>query len=723
MRPHTVVILFISFFILSLNKISAQGFNTEKEDSVSLPREVQLKEVTVQGNSISIKLRTQPLSTNTVNSDYLRINNHSSLMKSLEKLPGITAMEIGQGFSKPVIRGLAFNRVAVLENGIKQQGQQWGADHGLEIDQFNVENIEIVKGPSSLLYGSDAIGGVILIQPTLFQEKDGLTGTILLNGKSNNSLFGGSSSINYQKNKKFIRGRLSYQNYGDYHVPAESFNYLGWTFPLQNGNLKNTAGRETDIHLQAGLEVNKVTSSLSFSNVYAKNGFFAGAHGIPTQVSMNDDGNHRNIDMPYQKVNHMKVISNTQIKLDKRQKLSIDAGYQQNLRQEYSLPHTHGTGPKPEGNLELEFKLHTTTLNSTWEFRNSTKNTLYAGINTEFQHNKIGGYSFLLPAYEQFIPGIFISDRYRISDQLVLTSGLRYDYGYLHIHQYIDPTLPSKYSQLSPNLKKNMGDISLGAGIAYQVTSSTNLKLNIGKSFRMPTANELASNGVHHGSFRFEKGDSTLVPETSYQIDFGLDFLTEKTRLFDSFSFSINGFGSYFPNFIFLNPTGEYNELNDVGQIYQYIQDKALRFGGEAQLKMDFCPLLSWESSAEYVYAKDLDTDYPIPFTPPFSLINDLSFRLNKIGPVTNNSFTFTHRYYAAQNRVARNEETTPAAHVFDFSTAFHIPYNKKRQAIQLVFQIQNLLDKAYYNHISFYRHLDIPEIGRNFTLSLSVKI
>lgn len=695
---------------------------------VLVEESVRLNSVIILVDGMQEKLRSQPLAGSVVGRDYLQANNGNSLMKSLDRLPGVGAIEIGQGLSKPVIRGLGFNRVAVAESGIKQQGQQWGADHGLEIDQFNVDRVEIVKGPMSLQYGSDAIGGVVSITPVKQYEEDGFHSSLLLNAKSNNESVGGSFATAYQRNRNYVQARATYQSFADYRVPADSFTYLGYNFPLYKGILKNTAGREQNLALAGGVSGKVVSSSLQISNVYAKMGFFAGAHGIPSINNLQDDGRYRNIDLPSQSVNHFKVISNNTIELAEQQTLLFDLAYQRNHRQEFSNPHNHGYGTVPQGNLELDLKLQTWSTNAKWNYVSSAKNTLSVGASAERQENIIGGYSFLLPNFEQLIMGGFLIDRYQASQRLTLTAGVRYDHAFLHIHRYIDPSIGTNF-QRSPELDLRLGDVSFAVGASYHATDWLSVKTNVGKSFRVPTANELASNGVHHGTFRYEIGDSTLKPEVSYQYDLSLEFRTSGGAFFDQLSLTVNGFLNYFPNFIFLNPTGEYDietttgehiTLPDVGQIYRYRQSEAFRTGGEAQLVVDFRKWLRWESSVEYVYAVDLDTHYPVPFTPPLAAVNELSVLIERVGFLRDNRVSVTHRNVAAQNRV-RNELATPGYRLLDASIAVQLPYTAKDKMIQLIFQAQNLLNTKHYNHLSFYRPLGLPEIGRNFVLSLSI--
>ncbi len=680
-----------------------------------------LDEVTVTADRATLLNQSQALEIVTADVEYLSVNRGSSLMNSLEKIPGVKSMQIGQGFSKPMIRGLGFNRVAVVQNGIKQQGQQWGADHGLEIDQYDVEKVDIYKGASSLQYGSDAIAGVIVIRPNALKQKDGLSGTALVNGSSNNRLFGGSANVHYQQDEKYIEARATYQNFEDYRVPAKSFKYLGWIYPIHNKILKNTAGRETDLSLKTGIIKSNYSSNLLISNVYAKTGFFAGAHGIPTEVNLEDDGNYRNIGLPYQRVNHFKVAFNQMVKIDSQHELNFDLGYQNNNRKEFSLPHTHGSAPMPDDNLELFLKLQTATLNGAWANQTSEKNKLTIGLSSEYQDNAIAGYSFLMPRFEQIVAGAYVIDRLRMSDKLVLTSGLRYDFGRLKIHEFIDPYLPTEYQQRAANLNKNMGGISFSAGASYTLNDQWAMKANLGKSFRMVTANELSSNGVHHGTFRHELGDPSLKTEQSYQLDYSVEFDRKFTGFVDRVQVNGNLFGNYFPNFIFLNPTGEFSWLPDAGQYYKYEQAKTFRAGGELQAIVDFAKVFQWETAADYVYAEDLDSKNPIPFTPPFSLLNELSVNLNKLAFFAKSRFSLSHRYTAQQSRVALNELTTPSSNIFDASISVSLPVRK--QEAKLIFQTQNIFDTKYYNHLSFYRNLDLPEIGRNFKLTLQMTL
>ncbi|MDR3189199.1 MAG: TonB-dependent receptor [Prevotellaceae bacterium] len=707
MRVGALILL----FALHGGVFAAAGF-AQAADSL---RQVDLDAVAVVGSAAAARQRLQTLELLHAQKGYVLENRSGSLMNALEKLPGVSAFQVGQGLSKPFIRGLGFNRLVVAENGVKQQGQQWGADHGLEIDQHGVEQVEILKGPASLQYGSEAIAGVIIISSHAWRERDGLTGSALLNGDSNNRMLGGAGDICYQKNNRFVEARASYRNFESYRIPAAEFTYLGYTYPLHHGVLKNTAGREADALLQAGFRTGSYEASALLSNVHTKAGFFAGASGLPFLINMDDDGRYRQINLPYHDVNHLKAVLNQTLRLDRQNKLSLDLGYQHNLRQEYSPPHTHGlAGVIPQGNLELEMRLQTVSLNAAWESRSMAGSTLRAGVNAELQHNRVGGYMFMLPEFEQLTLGAFAINRLRLSGALTATAGLRYDCGGVNIHRYEGV---AGYFAV-PELRKRGGSVSFMAGIACEPHPAWNVKVNAGKSFRLPNVNEYASNGISHHLLRYELGDSALQAETSYQLDVHADFKRRWSEAFVSrLTASVSAFGSYFPSFIFLNPTGRYSPLPEAGQIYGYVQSQALRAGGEAAVAVDVAQIFSLTAAAEYVRAVDMESGFPIAFTPPLSAVGEVSMRWGKLLRFADNRVAVAYRYAAAQRRVARNELQTPASHLFDASLTLGAP------RIRLMLQVQNLLNTTYYKHLSFYRRLNLPEAGRNFLLSVQIPI
>lgn len=693
---------------------------SQQTDSI---KQIELESITITATSYktSSKLNSA-LSIEVADKDFLRNHFTGNLIQALEHIPGVRSMDIGSGFSKPMIRGMRFNRISVNENGIKQEGQQWGSDHGLEIDAFNIERVTVRKGPSSLLYGSDAMGGVVEITQAPPPFDNQIFGEAMVLGKSVNETFGGSVLLGLKKSAWYTKFRYSEQRFGDYRIPTDTIVYLTQKIPIYNRKLKNTAGIERNISSYTEYRSGKYYSNYSISNAYQKTGFFPGAHGIPDISRVQDDGDDRNIELPYSKVNHLKITSRQQYVWDKLIGY-WDVGYQKNHREEWSKFHTHyGTQapPNKDSDKELAFTLDTysssiklkTIASATWEYN--------AGLDIQYQQNRISGYSFLLPRYNRFTGGVFGIATWRPSEQLSFSGGIRYDHGNIDISAYSDPYLETylqemgydnelikQYKWRSYAVNRNFGDFSGSLGIIWNPNIYHLIKANIGHSFRLPGANELAANGVHHGTFRHEQGDPSLNSERGWQLD--ASYLYENK----SISFSITPFFSWFSNYIFLKPTGEWSVLPHAGQIYRYTGAEAIFAGTEMSFSIDLFPHLKYSFTGEYVYTYNLDENTPLSFSPPASMRNTITWKKNQ--------FQIHAELYsiASQNRVSKNESTTSGTNLINLGGNINIPiYNTM---IDISLSLRNLLNTKYYNHLSFYRKVEIPEPGRNFQLSIKI--
>lgn len=693
---------------------------SQQTDSI---KQVELKSITITATSYKTSSKiNSALSIEVAEKDFLKNHFTGNLIQALEHIPGVRSMDIGSGFSKPMIRGMGFNRICVTENGIKQEGQQWGSDHGLEIDAFNIERVTVRKGPSSLLYGSDAMGGVVEITQAPPSFDNQIFGEAVVLGKSVNETFGGSVLLGLKKSAWYTRFRYSEQRFGDYRIPTDTIVYLTQKIPIYNRKLKNTAGIERNISSYTEYRSGKYYSNYSMSNAYQKIGFFPGAHGIPDISRVQDDGDDRNIELPYSRVNHMKITSRQQYVWDKLIGY-WDVGYQKNHREEWSKFHTHyGTQAPPhkDPDKELVFTLDTysssiklkTIASATWEYN--------VGLDIQYQQNRISGYSFLLPRYNRFTSGVFGLATWRPSQQLSFSGGIRYDHGNVDISAYNDPYLETylqvmgydnelikQYKWRSYAVNRNFGDFSGSLGIIWNLNIYHLIKANIGHSFRLPGANELAANGVHHGTFRHEQGDPSLNSERGWQLD--ASYLYENK----SISFSITPFFSWFSNYIFLKPTGEWSVLPHAGQIYRYTGAEAIFAGTEMSFSIDLFPHLKYSFTGEYVYTYNLDENTPLSFSPPASMRNTITWKKNQ--------FQIHAELYsiASQNRVSKNESTTSGTNLINLGGNINIPiYNTM---IDISLSLRNLLNTKYYNHLSFYRKVEIPEPGRNFQLSIKI--
>lgn len=725
----------LSFCLLICSAPVFGQSNPAVQDTTLQPKKTspkQLKEVVIKDRRPQLRKEEEALNIEIVNSSFIQRNLGGSLMKSLERLPGIQTIGIGSGQSKPLIRGLGFNRVLVVDQGLKHEGQQWGADHGLEIDQFAIGEVELIKGAASFRYGSDAIAGVIDLKPQPIPAKNSFGGSINLLGKSNNDLYGSSVNLYGRQENWFFDARLTYQNYGDYRVPVDTIFVYDYAVKLHNRQLRNTAGRETALHYTTGYIGKRFKSLVYLSNVYSKSGFFANAHGLePRNVDEKmHDASSRDIQMPSQEVNHFKLISRTEYQVNAHQ-LALDLGYQRNFRQEFSQYVNHGFMPpvypdtmSVSPNLEREFDKHVYSLNLRDKILLG-KHEITAGLSGEYQQNTINGWTFLVPSFKQVSAGLFAYDKYRVNENLLLHAALRYDFSHIRMFKYTDwfesergtqPTASFEKLLRSEDLNRAFNSLVWSAGLNYNLEQFS-FKANVGKSFRMPIAKELGANGVNYHYFSFEKGDPTLNAEQSYQADLSLGWTA------DRWSVLLSPFYNYFPNYIYLNPTSGHDDYYGAGnQIFQYAQSKVMRYGGELQLKLKLLESLSTSFSGEYLYARQLSGDkkgYTLPFSPPASALFNLSW-----SPVINEKFQKTYfsidyRLTSSQNNIVPPEKKTPGYSLIDLQIGTELNFQK--QAILISLQAQNLMNTRYLNHTSFYRLIGLPESGRNLILSIKV--
>lgn len=702
--------------VLALLTIRFAALEAQAQEADSLKQDIKtLEEHTVTGHYHSKTPVSRTLDMLYLKKETLLQSQGNTFINTLEKLPGISAINTGVGIAKPVIRGLSLNRVIVNEYGIKQEGQQWGVDHGLEIDQYNVDRVEVIKGPVSVLYGSDGIGGVINILPPIVPMEDTINAEIISTYKSNNDLLGLSGKVQYSKKGFYAIARGTYQNYASYRVPAREFVYNGYTLPIYNNRLKNTGGDELNFSLLAGVKRSWGSSSIYVSNYRQKAGFFVGAFGVPRAYQLNDEGNYRQVALPYQTIDHTKVISNTILQLPKG-KIEADFGFQKNARSEQSPPHAHGYGPAPQGNEALALDLYTLSGNVRYSYSLGKWNTI-TGTSFQYQQNVRGGYEFLIPSYTSWQTGLYHFSEYQPRFNLLFNAGIRADYAKQNaaasfVTRYDSTGARTGTELRSPEIDRDHFNVSGSLGSAWQINHIFNAKFNLGTAFRIPVMAELTANGVHHGTFRHEMGDAGLNAERGYMADLGV------TAEWKDITFQVTPFVNYFANYIYLSPSARFSPLPDAGQIYLYRGAPALFTGLELNKDWTFHSNWSNTLSLEYVRNKNLETGLPLPFTPPLSVLEEISWRPKfKRRQFYNTMFAVNGQYFAAQRRVDRNEPSTDGYMLLNFSASN--TFRISRQKLTLFLQLRNMTNTVYKNNMSRYRILNLPEQGFNTQVML----
>ncbi len=698
----------------------AQNFKVLHDTAVEIrlkPTFIELKNFVIENDRLKTEAVKSSLDVEMADREFFEKENGNTFAQSLEKIPGIASLNVGVGIAKPVIRGMTFNRVVVNDQGVKQEGQQWGADHGLELDAFNVDRVEIIKGPSSLLYGSDAIGGIINILPPIIAPEGSIRGEISGIGRTNNAYLGSTAMIEGNKKRNFFRVRATWAEYGDYKVPADSFTYNSYRLPIENERLKNTAGKELHFSAGGGMMRDWGMLRVTVSRFGQTAGLFPGAMGIPRAYQLTHDGNSRNVDLPRQQNSHLKALASLNVKT-RHGWLENDFGYQFNHRQEQAVPHLHGYAPSPAGNTALELGLRTLSLNSRLHHSFTPRWKIITGMQAQHMDNSQDGFEFLIPAYTSYSAGAYGFTEFFVNEKTTVNGGLRFDYGHVNLAGYNAPVYDqnleiSGYRYLSPKMERDFYNVSGAAGLSFEPSQAFNIKVNVGRSFRMPTAPELGENGIHHGTFRHEMGDSSLKSETGYQFD--LAFILHNKN----FIAKLTPYFNYFDNYIFLRPAAEFSPLPDAGQIYRYTQARAVHGGFELYADYHFIESLHLEGSIAYIRNLNLDTYLPLPFTPPPSGMLSLEYTREEKGRVKKWFLSTDVRHFLAQNRVDRNERATPGYTLFSASAGIEL--KMAGTAIQIFLRGYNLLDTYYLNHISRYRLLNLPEQGRNFSVLLKI--
>lgn len=398
-------------------------------------------------------------------------------------------------------------------------------------------------------------------------------------------------------------------------------------------------------------------------------------------------------------------------------------GYQNNRRKEWSLFHTHyGDQAPPEKDPDKELDFNLNTYSSGIKLRMTGKENWEhtAGWDIQYQQNRISGYSFLLPEYNRFMNGFLWLSTWRPHENWSFNGGLRYDYGKLKISSFEDsylnnylyeqgytPDIVEQYQWRSYEVNRNFQDVSGSVGMIWYPYTGHQLKVNVGRSFRLPGAHELASNGVHHGTFRHEQGDPELTSERGWQIDVAYTYEQQGWLV------TMSPFASWFTNYIFLKPTSEWSLLPHAGQIYRYAGAKATFAGIELDIKTPSWNGFNYRFGGEYVYTYNRDEKTPLSFSPPASMRHTVAWEKDAV------RLHAEWQGIARQNRIARNEDPTSGAHLLHAGISLNIPIAQTQAEITL--SAHNLLNKKYYNHLSFYRKVEIPEPGRNIQILIKV--
>jgi len=762
---------------VNINGVTTQNF-------VLTQAAINKEEVVVTGNSKAISSDLNPQPTTEVSSDYLNEHSATNVIDAIALAPGVSAITDGQSISKPVIRGLGYNRVLTISDGVTMEDQAWFDEFGIEVDPDAVDRAEILKGPASLAYGSDAIAGVVNLIPEAPLAEGQIKGEIRSNYQSNNGLVknmfkigGTNSGISWGATIDYTLAH-AYQNAYDGYVLNTQFN---------NFNVDGTLGIHkkwgySQIHasyfnLSTGI-VDGSRDSLGnqLRPVYYDD--LNGSVGPTEEPATNQEAKSYTPFVIYQRIRHTKVVWDNSFAVGQG-RISAVFSFQRNQRQEINDPTQPNTA-------DIYYYSNAATYDLRYVSQNWSGFDFSAGINGAYQASQSLGTLMLIPNYNLFQIGGFVIGNYRYKG-LTLSGGIRYDErmftGVDHwidstTQQPVDPSAPNAFHEFQ-GFKSKFGGVSGSIGATYNFKHDVYIKANLASGFRAPNVAECAANGVHDGTVVWELGDPNLKPEQSLEEDIAIGMNGRDV------SFEVDAFNNSINNFIFaqglkaadgtdsINNTLTIAGLGDA-PVFKYTQGSAELYGGEAVLHIhpaaaSWIELYSTFSmvmggltkvhDATGALVKAPDSIRVLPFVPPMRLTADLRFNLNNfvkhspMDKVIKNTFVkigFTYCFqqnkvyqqYDVYNGITQGALTpeqilasttaTKGYFLLNLGAGGDIQTHKGRTIARLFLAVNNVADIAYMDYMNRFKYAPVNPLtgrvgvfnmGRNVSIKLSIPL
>lgn len=719
-----------------LVEISHIGYNSivENIDIITdVKKNYSLGESIIENNAVVVtgvtgatQLKKVPFAVSVLRKEDFFRNTSSNIIESLTRIGGVTTLATGPAISKPVIRGLSYNRVLTINDGVRQEGQQWGDEHGIEIDEASVNKIELLKGPASIIYGSDAMAGVVNIITHVPVPVNTLKANISANGQTNNNLTGFHVNMGGNKNGFNWNIYTSNKAAGDYKNKYD-------------GRVFNSKFTENNIGGYAGINRKWGFSHILISSFNLKAGLIEGERdndgyfikhlpGGNTARAGKEDFKSTTPLIPYQHIRHFKVATDNSIRLGKNQ-LTFNIGYQQNQREEFG-------NPDDQAERSLFFSLKTITYTAQYRLAaiNGWRTSL--GVNGMQQNNRNKGVEQLIPDYSLFDFGVYIFTQKTIN-KLTLSGGFRFDNRHINADHLLDGNTV-KGNAFTTSFSNGSGSI----GLAAQVTKAVNLKFNIARGFRAPSIPELASNGAHEGTIRYEYGNPGLKSETSIQLDGGIEYSTEHI------SFGLSAFYNSFDNFILYRKlqsmAGGDSIVNYNGTAltaFRFDQAQAALTGLEATIDLhphplDWLHILNTFSIVSGQLKNAIEGNKFLPFIPASRLVTEFKGSFNKPAKNINNfyiKFEVDNTFSKQNVFTVYNTETKTAGYtLLNAGMGADIVNRKKQTIFSVAISAMNITDIAYQNHLSRLKYAEenlatgrsgVFNMGRNFSFKLNIPL
>ncbi len=707
----------------------------------------EISEVVITGSSKATQIKRDPVPILSINKEYLVTNLSTNIIDAIAKIPGVRAVTTGPNVSKPVIRGLGFNRILTLYDGVRQEGQQWGDEHGIEVDPYSIDKVEVIKGPASLSYGSDALAGVVNLIPTQPAAEGKMIGDVTTEYQTNNKYVGGSAMLGATKNGFEWMARVTHKQATNYQNKYD-------------GRVFGTAFNETDMNASVGIHRKWGYSHLNFvlynnqqeipdgSRDSASRRFtrqITEADTVRDIVSDADLNSYR-IEHLHQLVQHYRVFLNNNFIIGNG-RLDVNLGFQRSVRREFSHPELY-TIPG------LYLQLNSYTYDIKYHLPEQNNWNISVGVNGMYQQNtSTNGTEFIIPSYKEFEIGGFALVKKSI-DKLDLSGGVRYDIRTFHndaLYTITDPVTgfdkpvgagTAGADQPFSKYDKTFSGASGSLGATYNFTDKFSVKANIARGFRSPNISEISANGVHPGTNIYQIGNDNFKPEFNLQEDIGFVYSSKYAVI------QLNLFNNFISNYIYnqklIGANGSDSVIVAGNQTFKFQEGRANLYGGELNIDLHPVKSLHFENSISVVYGdnkglvgtKVADDAKYLPFIPPFHGLSEL--RIDFSSTAIKHGFVKAQvEYYGAQNRafLAYDTETpTPGYTLFNAGVGGSLVNKEGKTIVSIYLMGNNLFNTGYQDHLNRLKYFEdypgnftgrngIYNMGRNISLKLSFPI
>ena len=662
----------------------------------------QLDEVTVTATANDADSRSSV----TLNKQQRTESQGKNLADVLSDIAGISVLKTGANNGKPVINGLFGNRLVLLNQGVRHESQQWGTDHAPEIDPFSAEEISIIKNADAVRFGPDALGGIVKLSAApINSDKQALSNTsIILNSNGRGILV--NSKLEGTINKLSYRVGVTTSNHGN---RESALYYLG-----------NTGNKEINGNIYVGYQLGKNTINIYFSHFGNTLGVFQGAHIGSKEDILARIANGKpfeeydftyKIEAPKQRVTHQ--LGKVEYLYHLTGNSTIEAQYsvQRNHRREFDLRRVS------ENDVPMaDIILNTQQLEIVY-----SRPLITAGISGSMQlNNNVPGTGStpIIPNFENHGFGSFFSLKIPVKNAIIET-GIRYDYKYFdaagYRYNYQEVNQDGSIPQYLMTDRKEFHNISGITGISHRLNSVFTWKSNLGLAWRAPSANELYSDGIHHGTGTYEVGNRNLKSER------GLKWVNSLLVQKGVINGNIDVFAQIIDNYIYSQPVPDSTRQTIRGTfpLFQYRQDRALFYGADLALTMEMKQNLHYGFNLAIVKAQNITKDEFLPNIPAARLQHSLAYHINTKG--TQNYIKIKHHFQAKQNRYEPNSDFAPpppSYHLFDAILASSISLEKQRKA-QIQVGVENIFNKAYKDYMDRFRYY-AHALGRNVSIKIN---